>query len=93
MAILDLTRSAVEKAIREFDCLGPEIMLEKYGGGSSKCWYVRYDSRLYDQKLLLRAAHELSGLGHLPLGPGTFTAGQARKHLKRLCFEVIRSNT
>ena len=87
--IRDITRKAVFLAIKEFDRLGKEAMLEKYGGGFSKRWYVRFGGKHYDQKLLLRAAQELSCLGPLPAGRGTFTAGQARRHLKRLCFEVV----
>ncbi len=84
-----ITKEAVEKALQEFDRHGREIMLEKYGGGFSTRWYISHLGKHYDQKLVLRAAHELSGLGPLPSGRGTFTAGQARQFQKHLGFEVF----
>ncbi len=90
MALHSVTRKAVESALREFDLHGREAMLEKYGGGASTCWYIHHNGLLYDQKLILRVAHDLSGLGSLPPGRGTFTASQAREFLNRLGFEVVR---
>ena len=90
MALRDIARGAVKKALREFQRLGPDAILEQYGGGFSTCWFIDRNGTFYDQKLTLRAAHELSGLGPLRPGPGTFTAGQARRHLKSLGFSVVR---
>ena len=53
-------------------------------------WYIEYRGQMYDQKIVLRAAHELQGLGALPCGRGTFTANQARQHLQRLDYRVVR---
>lgn len=89
MALCSITRGAVEKALREFDIYGFEAMLEKHGGGASTRWYIHHNGQFYDQKLILRAAHDLSGLGCLPPGRGTFTASQAREFLERLGFDVI----
>ena len=89
MALGEVTREAVERALREFDREGREAMLERFGGGPSTKWYVRRFGKHYDQKLVLRAAHELSGLGPLPSGRGTFTAAHARRFLERLGFEVV----
>ena len=65
MPLRDITREGVESAIREFDRIGLDGMLRKYGGGRSTRWYI---VKKYDQKLVLRAAHELQGLGRLPSG-------------------------
>ena len=46
------------------DCAN-EPMLEKYGGGASKKWYLKIDNHHYDQKLIIRAAHVHQGLGEL----------------------------
>ena len=92
MALKDITKEAVEDALSEFAFRGPDAMRERYGGGFSTRWYVRHSNKHYDQKLVLRAAHELSGLGSLPPGPGTFTAGAARRWLERLGFEVVDPN-
>lgn len=90
MSLRDITKPAVITAFDEFDRLQPDGMLKKYGGGLSRCWFIDYHGKRYDQKLTLRAAHELSGLGPLPPGSGTFTAGDAKRHLESLGLEVIR---
>ena len=88
MALVDVTRRRVECALDEFDRVGRNCMLERYGGGLSTKWYIQARGKPYDQKLILRAAHEHEGLGALPSGRGTFTAGNARRHLKRLGYPV-----
>ena len=90
MAVKDVTKDAVESALEEFRDTTLEAMLDKYGGGPSRKWYVQFGNRLYDQKLVVRAAHVLQGLGELyPRGSGSFTAGQARSLLKRLDYRVV----
>ena len=90
MALEDITdKDMVERALKEFDRLGIDAMLEKYGGGPSTRWYVRFEDKCYDQKLVLRAAHQLSDLGPLPPGRGTFTAAEARRWLDKLGFDVV----
>lgn len=90
MALKDITKEGVESAIKEFNRFGPRNMQKQFGGDLSTCWYVRVQYNHYDQKLLLRVAHWLQGLGHLPSGRGTFTALQARKHLESLNFIVVK---
>ena len=76
MAVKDVTVDRVEAAIEEFHRTGLEAMLEKYGGGPSTKWYLEVGSARYDQKLVVRAAHVLQGLGNLPpLVPGRFHGG------------------
>ena len=90
MAVKDVTVDRVEAAIEEFHRTGLEAMLEKYGGGPSTKWYLDVGSSRYDQKLVVRAAHVLQGLGDLPpLIPGDFTAGQSRHRLERLGYRVV----
>ena len=92
MALKNITREMVVKALKEFDRLGREEMLERYSvgpRGKSTRWYIHFGDGYYDQKLILRAAHELAGLGVLPPGRGTFTAAQARRRLKTLKFKVV----
>ena len=91
MAVKDVTKTSVESALEEFRHTCRQAMLERYGGGPSTRWYVQVDHLLYDQKLVVRAAHVIQGLGHLyPRGPGSFDAGQARRLLKRLGYRVVR---
>ena len=90
MAVKDVTADGVEAAIEEFHRTGLEAMLEKYGGGPSTKWYLEVGSARYDQKLVVRAAHVLEGLGPLPpLVPGDFTAGHSRHRLERLRYRVV----
>lgn len=85
-------RDSVIKAIDEFNKIGLNKMLHKYGGGVSMKWYIHYNGKNYDQKLICRAAHSLQGLGPLPPGPGTFKAGEARRKLEKLGFDVRKLN-
>ena len=91
MSVKDVTEEGVELSIEEFRRTSLLAMLEKYGGGPSTKWYLEVGSARYDQKLVVRAAHVLQGLGPLPpLVPGDFTAGQSRNRLERLGYRVVR---
>ena len=92
MPLRDVTRDGVESAIREFDRICLDGMLRKYSGGKSTKWYIERRGKKYDQKLVLRAAHELQGLGPLPSGSGTFTASEAQRHLGKLGYRVVASS-
>ena len=92
VAVSKIRRDMVDKALEEFHCTGLEAMLEKYGGGPAAKWYVEVGCSHYDQKLVVRAAHKIQGLGDLyPLGPGSFNAGQARSLLKKRGYQVVSS--
>lgn len=86
MSLRDITRENVEKALRKFDRIGRDVMLAMYGGRPSARWYIEHEEKDYDQRLVIRAAHSLQGLGSL----GKFTPYQARRHLTKLGFRVIR---
>ena len=79
MALRDINNEMIEISFKQFGCLGPKRMLALYGGGYSNKWHVRYDGRNYDQKLLLRGAHKLGGLGSLPSGKGTFIVALGKR--------------
>jgi hypothetical protein len=69
MTLGDLTsRTAVLDAIREFDEIGQEAFLQKYGFGPSRDYVVIHDGKRYDSKALLGAAHayQRPDLGPLP---------------------------
>ena len=90
MTLRDITRTAVESALEEFRRLGLDAMLKKYHGGPSTEWYVEEGNWVYDQKLLLRAAHVHQKLGEVPLkGPGGFTAAHATRRLESLDYRVV----
>ena len=90
MAVKDIGKSAVEAAIEEFRGSHLDAMLEKYGGGPSTKWYLAVDGRLFDQKLIIRAAHVHQGLGELaPAGAVRFGAKAAKRQLERLGYGVV----
>ena len=60
MAIKDISKEGVSSAIGQFDFVGRDGMLEKYGGGKSIKWYIEKNNQYYDQKLIIRAAMTLS---------------------------------
>jgi 5-methylcytosine-specific restriction protein A len=90
MSLLDLTASAVQKAIEEFDRLGREPFLKKYGFGKARGYILLKDRKYYDSKVIAGAAH-----GYLPgrsaLKPNEFSASEAtvEKTLEGLGFTVV----
>jgi hypothetical protein len=94
MALPDLTTSAVAKAIEEFDQLGRDSFLRKYGFGQARSYVLQRDGHSYDSKAIAGAAH-----GYLPdrapLKPNEFSAGEATVAtvLEQLGFTVIEKNT
>ncbi len=63
MALGEINKKAAAQAIERFDRIGLNQMLAQYGGEASARWHICHRSGLYDQKVVLRAAHELQGLG------------------------------
>lgn len=91
MALGDLTRDGVLKAIAEFDRIGRDAFLRRYGFGQSRSYFVRYEGRLYDSKVIAGAAHAYSSEGAKPLRYFDFSGGFAtvQATLNRLGFEVV----
>ena len=90
MAARDVTKPGVEAALEEFRRIELDAMLERYGGRPSTRWFIKVGSRYFDQKVLLRAAHEHDQLGPLPpRGVGRFNAGQAKRQFERLGYRVV----
>lgn len=52
-------RSAVEAAMDEFDQLGRDAFLEKYGFGAALRYFILRDGRKYDSKAIYGAAHRI----------------------------------
>jgi len=83
------SRDAVLAAIAEFDQIGREAFLAKYGFGPSREYVVVENGRQYDSKALLGAAysHQFNGAGRLR--SEDFSGGdETRRVLERLGFEV-----
>jgi hypothetical protein len=91
VGLADLTDpEAVRAAIREYDELGQEAFLDRYGFGAARDWVLVYDGREYDSKAIVGAAHGVQHPERGPLRPGDFTGGRHTTvaKLRSLGFEV-----
>ena len=96
MALGDLTsRQAVLDAIAEFDRLGRDAFLDKYGFGRARDYFLVVDGREYDSKAIVGAAHGYQFPEDGPLRADTFSGGEAtvRRKLAELGFTVERSSS
>ncbi|MEU0538338.1 HNH endonuclease [Nocardia sp. NPDC005978] len=89
MGLGDLTRAAVLAAIREYDHIGQDTFLERYGFEPARAFHLRYDGKRYDSKAVAGVAH-----GYLPgrraLQASEFSGGEATvaRRLRELGFVV-----
>ncbi len=88
----DITRDGVQSALNEYDQLGREAFLDKYGFGKARGYFVTRDGRRYDAKAICGAAHGYDHPTEGPLHPGDFSGGNATvaQLLEQLGFEVVR---
>src|SRR5947209_3861029 len=96
MGLSELTSSqAVRAAAQEFDDLGRDTFLRKYGYGPARNYYLKLNDRLYDSKAIVGVAH---GLQHPNLGPlrsQDFSGGEStvQGKLQELGFEVVTQSS
>jgi hypothetical protein len=84
------SRDAVLDAIAEFDEIGREAFLVKYGFGPARDYVVAWNGKEYDSKAVLGAAHAHQHVDSEPLRSQDFSGGdETRRTLERLGFEVI----
>jgi hypothetical protein len=61
VALADLTsRDAVLAAMREFESLGRDEFLRRYGFGRSRDYELVHDGKRYDSKAIVGAAQDIS---------------------------------
>ena len=90
MALKDITRIEVEKAIDEYDDKGRNYMFREYGGRPSKEYHIEYEGICYPQKLITRAAHGfLPGKAPMKARRDGANGTKTRKHLEKLGFTII----
>ena len=85
-----LTREAVLRIISEFDELGRDAFLEKYGYDRSRTYWLVYEGQPYDMKAVWAAAH-LEPDAQLPAGMPAGKnnkSGAVQRELKVLEFEI-----
>jgi 5-methylcytosine-specific restriction enzyme A len=89
MAIRDITREAVIAAISEYDQVGQEAFLGRYGFERARLYVVVHDGKSYDSKAIVGAAHGYLP-GEAPLAARQFSGGEATvgRLLRRLGFTV-----
>jgi hypothetical protein len=91
MRIAQLTsRDAVEQALNEFDLIGQEAFLRKYGFGKSNRFFLVRNGRRYDSKAIVGAAlgyqfPEHGAIDHSAFGGGEQTVQVV---LKSLWYEI-----
>ena len=89
MALRDITRAQVLAAMDEYDRLGQEEFLAKYGFDRSRSYLLIHDGKSYDSKAIVGVAHGV-GSGNQSLSAGEFSGGDATvgRLLRRLGFTV-----
>lgn len=92
MALSDLTDpAAVRKALREYDQLGRDRFLQRYGFKPARTYFVLHEGRAYTSKAVAAAAH---GFQHgRPMTWDEFSGGEdtVAAQFERLGFGVLRA--
>ena len=91
MSLSDIrSKQPVLAAIAEFDRLGRDRFLEKYGFGHSRSYWLVHDGRQYDSKAIVGAAHGYARPALGPLKADEFSGGEApvKRKLERLGFRI-----
>jgi hypothetical protein len=94
MPLSDVTDpAAINAAMDEFDQLGRDVFLRKYGFGRSRAYFLHRDGKDYDSKAIVGAAHGYQHPQEGPLHSEDFSGGEntVRALLERLGFSVEMS--
>lgn len=85
------SRDAVLQAIAEYDRLGKDKFLSKYGFGPAKSFFLHYEGKPYDSKAIAGAAYGFEHPNEGPLTARDFSGGDAtvRPKLESLGFKVV----
>lgn len=86
--------SAVHATLDEYDQIGGEAFLARYGYGRSRSYFVVRDGRMYESKAIAGVAVGKQHPEHGSLKPDEFSGGEAtvQKTLENLGFKVWRSD-
>jgi hypothetical protein len=92
VALNDITRDAVEKAVAEYDRIGEDEFLTKYKFAQSLDYWLVIGDKRYVSKAIVWAAHGYLDDEIKPLIKGKFSGGRdtVMKCLERLGFEVTK---
>ena len=75
VALRELSRREILQAVAEYDRLGQDRFLEKYGFGAARSYRLVVDGKTYDSKAIVGAAHGFLP-GQEPLTAQTSAAGR-----------------
>ena len=91
MALSDIqSRKAILAAVEEFNQLGRESFLAKYGFGHARRYFLDFDGKLYDSKAITGVAHGYEFPNEGPLESSEFSGGEVtvKRKLEELGFKV-----
>jgi 5-methylcytosine-specific restriction protein A len=90
MALSDLTTTSILRALAQFDELGREAFLQRYGFGRARGYFVLHNGNRYDSKAIAGAAHGFVSPELKPLSAPDFSGGEktVAKRLRELGFFV-----
>ncbi len=84
------SREAVLEAIREWDELGRDDFLRKYGYGSAKSYFVQHNGKGYDSKAIAGVAVGKQFPERGPLRNNEFSGGElVKQKLESLGFDFL----
>lgn len=83
-------RESILKAIAEYDSLGRERFLERYGFGPAQSYFLVHGGKRYDSKTIVGVAYGYENPSHGRLKSQEFNGGRdtVQDCLERLGFEV-----
>jgi len=92
VALRELSRHEILQAVAEYDRLGQDRFLEKYGFGKARSYRLVVDGKTYDSKAIVGAAHGFLP-GREPLAAADFSGGAAAVGhlLSSLGFQVTQA--
>lgn len=94
MVLSDVTDpKAVQLALSEFEVIGRDAFLKKYGYGAARSYFVRSKGKRYDSKAVFGAAHEYQHPGAGPRAHAYFNGEEAAavRVLRGLGCEALAS--
>ena len=77
MALSDVIVRGVENAMAEFDQLGQEPFLKRYGFGRARRYFLIHDGRRNDSMAVVGVAHKYDQPNQGPLRSQDFSGGAA----------------
>src|SRR5688572_28378635 len=89
------TPESVHSAITEFDRLGREQFLSRYGFGRARRYFLVLNGKRYDSKAIAGVAHLYEPSVRRVLLSDEFTGGEAsvQRLLQRLGFTVVHADS